>query len=53
MYRRKYEAVGLSPEHVRTSEDLAKVPLIGKYVYRCQGTDPFPYSDTLAYPSKK
>ncbi|GAB4247660.1 phenylacetate--CoA ligase family protein [Deferrisoma sp.] len=50
MYRRKYEAAGLRPEDVRTWDDVARVPLVTKDDYRCQGKDPFPYGDTLCVP---
>ncbi len=50
MYRRKYEAAGLRPEDVRTWEDVARVPLVTKDDYRCQGKEPFPYGDTLCVP---
>jgi len=50
MYRRKYQAAGFDPRDVKTWDDIAKVPLIGKGDYRCQGSDPFPYGDTLCVP---
>ncbi len=50
MYRRKYEAAGVRPDDVRTWEDVARVPLVTKDDYRCQGKDPFPYGDTLCVP---
>ncbi|MDF1551760.1 MAG: AMP-binding protein [Deferrisomatales bacterium] len=50
LYRRKYDAAGLTPADVRTWDDVAKVPLLTKDDYRCQGKDPFPYGDTLCVP---
>lgn len=50
LYRRKYDQAGLKPADIRTWEDVARVPLLTKDDYRCQGTDPFPYGDTLCVP---
>ncbi|MHB8764010.1 MAG: phenylacetate--CoA ligase family protein [Deferrisomatales bacterium] len=50
LYRRKYEAAGLTPEDIRTWDDVVRVPLLTKDDYRCQGVDPFPYGDTLCVP---
>jgi phenylacetate-CoA ligase len=53
LYRRKYEAAGLAPGDVRTFEDVARVPLLTKNDYRCQGVDPFPYGETLCVPLER
>ncbi|NTU60565.1 MAG: phenylacetate--CoA ligase, partial [Deltaproteobacteria bacterium] len=50
LYRQKFDAAGFKPEDVRTWDDIAKVPLLTKNDYRCQGKDPFPYGDTLCVP---
>lgn len=50
LYRRKYDAAGIRPEDVRTWEDVARVPLLTKDDYRCQGQDPFPYGESLCVP---
>jgi phenylacetate-CoA ligase len=50
LYRRKFEAAGVRPEDIRTWDDIARVPLLTKDDYRCQGKDPFPYGDTLCVP---
>ncbi len=50
LYRRKYEAAGLTPGDLRTWDDVARIPLLTKDDYRCQGADPFPYGETLCVP---
>ncbi len=50
LYRRKYEGAGVRPEDIRTWEDVARVPLLTKDDYRCQGVEPFPYGETLCVP---
>jgi phenylacetate-CoA ligase len=47
LYRRKFDEAGIKPDDIRTWDDIAKVPLLTKDDYRCQGTDPFPYGETL------
>lgn len=53
LYRRKFDAAGFKPGHLRTWDDISKVPLLTKDDYRCQGKDPFPYGDTLCVPLDK
>lgn len=50
LYRRTFDAAGFRPEHLRTWDDVARVPLLTKDDYRCQEADPFPYGDTLCVP---
>ncbi len=50
LYRRKYEGAGVRPEDIRTWADVARVPLLTKDDYRCQGVEPFPYGETLCVP---
>lgn len=50
LYRRKYQAAGLAPGDIRTWDDVARVPLLTKDDYRCQGVEPFPYGETLCVP---
>lgn len=50
LYRRNYEAEGLRPEDIRTWDDVARVPLLTKDDYRCQGVEPFPYGESLCVP---
>ena len=50
LYRGKYEAAGLGRDSIQSWEDIAKVPLLTKDDYRCQGVDPFPYGDSLCVP---
>lgn len=50
LYRRKFQAAGLKPGDIRTWDDIARVPLLTKNDYRCQGVDPFPYGETLCVP---
>ena len=50
LYRRKYEAAGLEPGDLETWDDVARIPLLTKDDYRCQGVDPFPYGETLCVP---
>jgi phenylacetate-CoA ligase len=47
LYRRKFDEAGIKPEDIKCWEDIRKVPLLTKDDYRCQGTEPFPYGDTL------
>lgn len=50
LYKRKFDAAGFKPGDLARWEDIARVPLLTKDDYRCQGKDPFPYGDTLCVP---
>jgi phenylacetate-CoA ligase len=51
LYRKLYEEAGLTPEDVRTWDDIKKVPMIEKESYReAQYKEPWPYGDSLCVP---
>jgi phenylacetate-CoA ligase len=51
LYRNLYDEVGLTPEDVKTWDDIRKVPMIEKENYReAQYKEPWPYGDSLCVP---
>lgn len=54
LYRRLYNEVGLTPEDIKTWDDVRKVPMLEKEHYRnAQARDPWPYGDSLCVPPEK
>ncbi len=50
-YRRLYEKTGITPDDLRSFEDIRNVPKIDKHMLRdVQKKDPFPYGDILCVP---
>lgn len=50
-HRRLYAAAGITPEDIRTFEDIRHVPKVEKSMMRdIQRKDPFPYGDALCVP---
>lgn len=50
-YSRLYRDAGLEPGHIKSFEDIKKVPKIEKGMMRdVQQREPFPYSDMLSVP---
>ena len=51
-YRKKYPKVGISPDVIRTMEDIQRVPIITKEDFREGQSEegPFPYGELLAVP---
>ena len=51
LYRGIYDEAGLTPEDIRTWDDINKVPLLEKESYRrAQYKEPWPYGDSLCVP---
>jgi phenylacetate-CoA ligase len=47
-HRKLYEQAGISPDHIRTVEDIQRVPTVEKSMMRdIQRKEPFPYGDAL------
>jgi phenylacetate-CoA ligase len=50
-HRALYRAAGITPEDIRTLEDIGRVPTVEKAMMRdIQCRDPFPYGDALCVP---
>jgi len=50
-HRRIYDDAGLTPEDIRSFEDIQQVPSVEKSMMRdIQRKDPFPYGDALCVP---
>ena len=54
-YRRKYMEAGITPDDIRTLEDLRKVPLVDKDEFRVaqQEKEPRPYGELLGVPLER
>ncbi|OAT85264.1 phenylacetate--CoA ligase family protein [Desulfotomaculum copahuensis] len=51
LYRRLYDQAGLTPEDIKTWDDVAGVPMLEKEHYRsAQAKEPWPYGDSLCVP---
>ncbi len=50
-HRALYERAGMTPDDIRTFEDIRKIPKVEKSMMRdIQNKDPFPYGDALCVP---
>ncbi|OGR15106.1 MAG: phenylacetate--CoA ligase [Desulfobacula sp. GWF2_41_7] len=50
-HRALYDKAGLTPDDIRTFEDIKKIPKVEKSMMRgIQNKDPFPYGDALCVP---
>ena len=50
-HRRLYDAAGVTPQDIRTFEDIARIPKVEKSMMRdVQRKAPFPYGDALCVP---
>jgi phenylacetate-CoA ligase len=50
-HRKLYDDAGLTPQDIRSFEDVRRVPTVEKSMMRdIQGRDPFPYGDALCVP---
>ncbi len=50
-HRALYDQAGVGPEHIRSFDDIRRVPQVEKAMLRSvQGKDPFPYGDALCVP---
>ena len=50
-HRSLYDGAGITPNDIRSFEDIRKVPKVEKSMMRdVQGKDPFPYGDALCVP---
>jgi phenylacetate-CoA ligase len=50
-HRRLYDTAGITPEDIRTLEDVRRVPTVDKAMLRqIQGGEPFPYGEALCVP---
>ena len=54
-YRRKYAEVGITPDDIKTLDDVRQVPLVDKDEYRLaqQDKEPNPYGELLGVPLEK
>lgn len=54
-YRRKYEEVGVTPEDIKSFNDVRKVPMVDKNEFRLaqQDKDPRPYGELLGVPMEQ
>lgn len=53
MYRRKYDAVGLKPEDIKTFDDIKKVPFTTKDDLRISQEENPPFGDVLCVPREE
>ena len=50
-HRKLYDEAGITPQDIRSFEDIRRVPAVEKSMMRdIQGKDPFPYGDALCVP---